>query len=854
MKFYYQKVSFIQFLFFIFWTMKYHSQLIKKYIAINDTPENIANNLILKTVEIEEIINRKIDKHIVIWKVISAVNHPDSDHMSVCQVDLGPKWQFQIVCGAANVQWAKYVAVAMEWAVFEKAWITIAPRKLRGVDSNGMICSKNELWINEDTDKPWIWELDKDLEVLDEDLWTPLTDKFEWLDSYVLDIDNKWLTNRPDLTGHFGVAWEFNSMYQPQWKISFSALPKYQQDFSTTNMLDLLENWEKKWKKSVIWETEWLNNYILLELNNVTVSDSDFYMRLQNADLGNGSVNNWVDFSNIFMNISWNPVHFFDADKIEGNIHIRDAYEWEKFVDLFEKEHILTPQDIVIADDKKALCLWWIMWWLNSWVTSETKNILVEIANFDPVRIRKTWVRLWLRSDSELRNEKHIAPTYSLYALLLFLDELKFYAKDLWNFEIWGISSYVKPWLHPVKPTTIEVDWDNMNQFIFGVDDKKSNFQEKASEILKNLWFEVEWNQVTVPLWRWPDDITISADVAEEVARIWGYEEIKSTAPLTEIKSQSFIWNTEITRIIEECLVEKCDFDQWENYPWVSEKMVQPLGKVREDFITLTNPVNPECPLLRDTFLYQFLQVASKNSKFFDNIRYFDIGKIWTKNQPENSVSKEFAAAHLDEQLHLGFFMYKKSINSWKEDTLLEAKSVVETILHDCELTWKITYEATDLTHFHPKKQGKILFNKQEIWVIWTVHPIILKASKLPENANLTFVEISLEKLKELRSQGTEKTYIYETMQDQILWRDLSFVINETEDFSKVLSAIRKIEDIKDIRVFDVYQWENLPSGKKSVSLQIKIMWDGNMTSEQIGAVMQKAIDAVSKVWWELRG
>jgi phenylalanyl-tRNA synthetase beta subunit len=115
--------------------------------------------------------------------------------------------------------------------------------------------------------------------------------------------------------------------------------------------------------------------------------------------------------------------------------------------------------------------------------------------------------------------------------------------------------------------------------------------------------------------------------------------------------------------------------------------MVQPLGKVREDFITLTNPVNPECPLLRDTFLYQFLQVASKNSKFFDNIRYFDIGKIWTKNQPENSISKEFAAAHLDEQLHLGFFMYKKSINSWKEDTLLEAKSVVETILHDCELT-----------------------------------------------------------------------------------------------------------------------------------------------------------------------
>ena len=143
--------------------------------------------------------------------------------------------------------------------------------------------------------------------------------------------------------------------------------------------------------------------------------------------------------------------------------------------------------------------------------------------------------------------------------------------------------------------------------------------------------------------------------------------------------------------------------------------MVKLFGKTREDFITLTNPVNPECPLLRDTFLYQFLQVASKNAKFFDKINCFDTGKVWTKNEPNNGVSKEFAAAHLDEQLHVAFFMYRKSINSWKEDTLLEAKSVVNEILHDFELNGKITYEATDLAYFHPKKQGKILFNKQEI-------------------------------------------------------------------------------------------------------------------------------------------
>ena len=833
--------------------MKYHSQLIRKYIAINDAPENIANNLILKTVEIEEVINREIDKHVVIWKVMSAVNHPDSDHMSVCQVDCWSKWQFQIVCGAANVQWAHFVPVALEGAVFKEAGITIAPRKLRGVDSNGMICSKNELWIHEDTDKPWIWELERDLDVSDEDLGTPLTDKFPWLDSFVLDIDNKGLTNRPDLTGHFWVAWELNAMYQSQWKVSFNKIIDYKNNFANTNMIDLIQNGEKKWKKQVVCETEGLNNYILLELNNVSVKDSDFYMRLQNLDLGNWGVNNWVDFSNLFMNISWQPVHFFDADKIEWNIHVRDAYEWEEFVDLFEKKHVLTPQDIVIADDKKALCLWGVMWWLNSGVTADTKNILVEIANFDPVRVRKTGVRLGLRSDSELRNEKHIAPTYSLYALLLFLDELKFYSKDLGSYEIGGISSYVKPGLHPVMPTTVEVNRDEMNQFIFWKADKKSDFQQKATEILQNLWFVVQWNQVVVPLWRWPDDITISADIAEEVARIRWYETIASTAPLTEIHNQSFIWNTEVIRIAEKCLVEKCRFDQGENYPWVSEKMVQPFGKNREDFITLTNPVNPECPLLRDSFLYQFLQVASKNAKFFDNIRYFDTGKLWTKNQPSNSVSKEFAAAHIDEQLYAGFFLYKKSISSWEEDTMLESKSVVEELLKDYELNWRLTYEATNLPYFHPKKQGKLLFNKQEIGRLWTLHPNVLKQYKLPEQASMTFVEISLEDIKSLRSQNSEHTYRYETMQDQILWRDLCFVIDAKSDFAPLMSSLRKIEEIKDIRVFDVYQWENLPEWKKSVSLQIKIMWDGNMTSEEIWAIMQKAIDSAKNAWAELR-
>ncbi|MDR2416009.1 MAG: hypothetical protein LBD75_05390 [Candidatus Peribacteria bacterium] len=426
----------LQLFIFRFHIMKYHSQLIKKYISVNDTPENIANNLILKTVEIEEIIKRELPPTILIGKILKTEPHPDSDHMNVCQVDCGSKGHFQIVCGANNVADGLFVPVALEGTHFENANITIVKRMLRGIESNGMICSKSELGINEDADQPWIWDLQTDLEVVDEDLGTPLAEKFEWLNGFVLDVDNKGLTNRPDLTGHFGVAWELNAMYFPQGKINYSKLPDYEKQFSTTNMLDLLEHTEKKAKKQVISQTDGLNTYILLEINNISVKQADFFMRLQTLDLGSSPINNWVDFSNLFMNISGNPVHFFDADKLKGNIIVRNAKEGEEFTDLFEKTHQLLPTDIVIADEEKALCLGGVMGGLNSGITEATKNILIEIANFDPVTLRKTGVRLGLRTDSELRNEKNINPTYSLYCLLLLLDELNYYKKGLGAFDI----------------------------------------------------------------------------------------------------------------------------------------------------------------------------------------------------------------------------------------------------------------------------------------------------------------------------------------------------------------------------------------------------------------------------------
>ena len=206
----------------------------------------------------------------------------------------------------------------------------------------------------------------------------------------------------------------------------------------------MLEHTEQKLERAIKVSSEAVNTYIALEIKNIEVKKSDFFSRLQLKDIGGKSVNNWVDFANLFMNISSQPIHLFDADKVKGDLQVRNAREGELFVDLFEVEHSLKSTDIVIADNEKVLALAGVIGGLESAVSDTTKNVLVEIANYDPVIVRKTGTRLGLRTDAELRFEKNINPEWSLYSLLLFLDELKYYAKTLGNYEIGGVGYFIK--------------------------------------------------------------------------------------------------------------------------------------------------------------------------------------------------------------------------------------------------------------------------------------------------------------------------------------------------------------------------------------------------------------------------
>jgi len=850
--------------------MKYSLNLLKHFISINDSVENIADKITLKTVEVEEIIQRKIDKHIVIGKIMSAENHPDSDHMSVCQVDCGSKWKFQIVCGAANVQWAHYVVAALEWAFFKEVGIIITPRKLRGVDSNGMICSKSELWIPEDADKPRIWELDKDFDdITDADLWTPLTDKYPRLDSAVIDVDNKWLTNRPDLTGHFGMAVDLNAMYDDS-QISYNWLTKYFDELKNTNILELINNkWATKtWLKI---ETDNVNSYILMEINNVTVRPWEMLSRLHMYDLWSKPISNWVDFSNLFMNITWQPVHFFDADKIKWSIIVRQAKDWEKFVDLFEKEHTLQSTDMVIADEEKVLALAWVVWWLDSGITDSTKNILVEIANFDPVCVRKTWVRLGLRTDAELRYEKNISPSFSQYVFIFFLDLLKYYSKDLWSYEIWGISHFTQSQrqilgvveagvpgkkLESLKTglsffqNIIPVDYIDLQNFIFW--ETVEWFEDTAKTILTRLWFGVNWEYVSVPFWRSPDDITIVQDIYEEVARIYWYEKIPNVAMKSEISLPKTSSLVKLSRAIEESFVRDFGFDQVETYPWVDKKSLEMFGADFDNLYWLKNPIDTDKPYLRDDIDYIMINYVTKNCKFFDDFRMFDLGRIWSKKYDIKNEKAKFANEFVWERLQFAGMYYQKTTKSWDEDLLLEAKWDIEKLFNTLGLTWEISYEKADRKAYHPKKQWNIVYGGKVVWFVGTIHPLILKNYKIPETANLVYVSLDLPTINEFLQNTDYVVEWYETLQDQIVWRDLCFVIDENVDYGTVLDVAKNVNGVSDLEVFDLYKGTNLPEWKKSIAFKIKIKWE-NMQTEEINAVMDKVIKKVEATWAKLR-
>lgn len=826
--------------------MLYSHNLLKRYLSLDTDPQTIADQLILKTCEVEEIHTRVVPEKVVIGKVVEKVKHPEADKLSVCQVDCGDKWSYQICCGATNVDTDMYVAVALPWCTLPAINLTIEPRSLRGQKSNGMICSKEELWIPEDLEEKWIWILQKtdtswwteqtDFDdITDTDLGTALAEKYPWLENWMMDIENKTITHRPDLFGHFGLGIELQAIFDKN--IHFDGIKKHRETMQAHYIFQTLDN-AKKAAIGIDMQTKKVHSYALLELHNVQWKQSDLYQRLLLLDQGLQPKSNWVDFSNVFMYLTGQPIHFFDAKKVAWDVIVRQAKQGETCIDLFGDEHVLTEEDIVIADSTKILALGGIVGSNVSGIDASTTDIIVEIANFDEVQVRKTWTRLWLRTDAEIRFEKWINPLYTLYCVLFFLDELAYFKKSIWSYEIGWVVWEVNNTDTTLVTKHISIDYDHVSRLLFGVDTQDMLSVSDIQDSLEKLWFTVQDNTIQVPLWRWPWDIHGAHDVYEEIARMYGFD-IIAPIPYRDVSKyvpfeQAIQWQ----RDIEDLFLQHA-FTQVETYPWLHKQWFSYTKT--HDLFRLANPLDPEQSHLRPDMWMSMCEIVAKNAPFFETCKLFDLWK--TRQQ-----SRE----HHEHDV-FSFALWTKDIDTWQDEPLLEAKTMIDRVLKTLHARGRLQYDLTKHTYFHPKQQARIIFNTQDIWSLQTIHPSLLEKHKLPPTWRLVIVEIDLTLLNNIvKPKKPWSMASYRTLQDQIVTRDLNFVLDQATPYGSLVERVQNIRDIEQVDIFDLYQGEYLPSWKKSIALRIHITWE-NMKTEDINAIMDKAIAQVEKIGGNLR-
>lgn len=374
---------------------------------------------------------------------------------------------------------------------------------------------------------------------------------------------------------------------------------------------------------------------------------------------------------------------------------------------------------------------------------------------------------------------------------------------------------------------------------------------------------------VQIPHWRSAKDLSIPQDLVEEIARIYGYDNIESKSTTRNIENPKHHPLVKLQQIIEDILVRDCKMDQVETYPRVDENILDAFGVSKESLLSLKNPFSPETKYLKNSMMYNLLELTKKNHKFLSDFCVFDIAKVrrqkWNAGNTQMSVELEniwdlpkceFYPTNVVENYKLGMVWYAKECKTRDDDMFAKIKSDINFIAK--KLWISVSYVLDDRTYAHPNKQAYIFadmnWQKIKIWQILQVHPTVLAKIKIESSSQTVFAELDLDILDYVMSGSkVQKVRPYFSFQDQIIQRDLCFVIDQNTDFEPILSSIQQIPEIIDVEIFDLYKGKNLPENTKSISVTITILWDWNFDTAKINEIMDKAIHNVSKVGWKLR-
>lgn len=784
---------------------------LKQYIDLDGIEINeMENSLTMIGQEVEKIeIAGSNLENVVTAKIIEKEMHPDSDHLTVCKVDNG-KEILQIVCGASNHKAGDKVVLAQIGAKLSEDFV-IKKGKIRGKESCGMLCSEVELGIGSDKDGIIILPEDAPIGV-------PFKD-YLGINDTVFELEIT--PNRPDCLSHIGIARELSAYYGKELKYPETEIKSEISEKTSDNV------------KVSIEDSNLSRRYVTRILKNVTVKESPKWLKERIEAVGLRSINNIVDVSNFILMEMNHPNHVFDLDKIERNeIKVKSAVKGDKLVTLDEQERELEDGDIVICDSKKILALGGVMGGLDSEVTDNTKNILLEVAQFNPQNVRKTSRRLTLSSDSSYRFERGIDVEDSIKVI----NRLANLIQEVAGGEI--LNGYVDVYPVPHENKVAELNFERLNRFVGKVIPR-----EKVIEILRNLEIDVKDNGETLTLIApsYRGDLELEQDYFEEVIRMYGFDNIENILPRVDINKNSTLDTTKLTDRVK-TICASVGLKEVINYSFIPKDALQKLkftGVSEDKLIDISNPITEDFVTMRPTLLYSLIKNAKDNmNRNVSNIRFFEVSRTFEK-------AEELAK----EDIKVGIILAGENDKTlWNPKPVhydfYDLKGIVEEIFSKLKFQ-SFSIKRSVQTEFHPGRSADVFVGKEYIGSFGEIHPDVLENFGLDKKTVLV-AEFNIELIKKY----INKPFVYQgIVKYPAVPRDLALVMNENILVGDVLKTIEKIDKkVEKVELFDIYQGIGVEPGKKSVAISILLRDDSKTLEEkEINDIIDKILAKMKK-------
>jgi phenylalanyl-tRNA synthetase beta chain len=789
--------------------MKVTSSWLKDHLKTSANIEKIVSTLNNIGLEVESVGSADKNNFFLVAKIIKAEKHPNADKLKLCDVDIGSGKILKVVCGASNARDGLLTVYAGPGAIIPKNQLKIKVTSIRGVDSYGMLCSESELGLSDES--LGITELD--------------SEKFKVGNSYFKNnsepaIDISITTNRSDCLGARGIA----------------------RDLSTAGLGKLIDLEEIKLKTNIknpfkvtINSNSGCSSFAHCYIEGIKNTESPKWLKDKLISIGMNPISAVVDITNYIMLDLNRPLHAYDADKIHTKVIVRSSKKGENFLALDNNAYTLEDSACLITNEKKILGLGGIIGGESSSISLDTKNIFLESALFDSVKISKIAKKLGINSDAKFRFERGVDPNGMEYGLKLAAKIIhKICGGKISNLIICGENNF--------KNKQIKFNSDKFEKIIGS---KISPAEIK--KILNNLGFKFKESKntysVIIPTWR--SDIKEEVDIVEELIRIRGYDKIQLIKPEVDNSKDVLTGKQKLYRFAQRFIANK-GFMETITYSFTNSKIDSLFGMHNKNLL-ITNPISNDLDTLRSS-IFSNLLIHIKNNihRNFEDQKIFECGPVFFGSKPGEQIA-------VIGGIQIGKIYRKNWLEKDKEVDVFEikdcvCKTLIELGIHEQDLT--VIQESE--TYYHPGRSGKFYLNSNKqvpIANFGEINPKIVKELDI-KNGPVFGFQILLNNIPVISKQNTEKKIKYIVSNFQKIERDFAFIVDKKFEAEKIVNALLKVDKkiIKKIRIFDVFQGGNIEKSKKSIALNLLIQsQEKTLNDKEIDELSDKIIQTMQK-------